>query len=141
MNSDLFTADAVPTGAVITCSGCGTVLPDERAMLTHMCPPSVLISEISTLTLKPGDILAVNVPGRLTRDQADCLRKHLREHIPEGIPVLLLDGGISLLAVKQGTQPAKKGGGYERIELPLHAHGHEHEAAPARAGAPSQGST
>lgn len=57
--------------------------------------------DVAKLVLKPGDVLAVHVDGRLTVDACKHLKNWLAEQLPPGIHTLLLERGMSLQVLEQ----------------------------------------
>jgi hypothetical protein len=57
------------------------------------------ITEVERLTLKPGDRLAIRVDRRLTPETAARI-KEIAEAAYPGVPVLVLDAGMSLEVVE-----------------------------------------
>lgn len=51
---------------------------------------------ISKLELAPGDVLVVHVKAILTREMAMRAREQFREFVPDGVKVLIIDGGTEL---------------------------------------------
>jgi hypothetical protein len=57
------------------------------------------ITEVQRITLKPGDRLAVRSASRLTPDTARRIKEVVEATWP-GVPVLVLDDGMSLEVVE-----------------------------------------
>jgi len=53
------------------------------------------IEDIRRIEFRPGDKLVVRIDGRCTQEQGDRLRDAFEAFAP-GVPVLVLDKGISL---------------------------------------------
>jgi hypothetical protein len=58
------------------------------------------------LELKEGDTLAVMYPNRLAKDQVEHLMAYLRPALPEGVKVMVLDGGMTLAKISENSKPA-----------------------------------
>ena len=56
--------------------------------------------EVSKLSLKPGDILAIRCERILTMEQRAHMRKALEGIAPDGVKVAVLDAGCSLSIVE-----------------------------------------
>jgi hypothetical protein len=58
-----------------------------------------LVSEVSRLSLKPGDKLVVKTPKVLTADICETIKAFLKPHFPDN-EVLVFDGGVDLSVVE-----------------------------------------
>jgi hypothetical protein len=58
-----------------------------------------VITAVQTLTLKPGDIVALMFGGRLSATAAAHIRADLRSVFPESVKVLILEEGMTLARV------------------------------------------
>ena len=56
--------------------------------------------EVSKLSLRPGDILAIRCDRMLTMEQMAHMRKALEGIAPDGVKVAVLDAGCSLSIVE-----------------------------------------
>lgn len=54
---------------------------------------------VTKLSLSPGDVLAVMVPTKLSRDQRDMLVEHLVGRLPAGVQPMIFDGGITIAQI------------------------------------------
>ena len=57
--------------------------------------------EVSKLSLKPGDILAIRCDRLLTTDQMVDMRQALEGIAPDGVKVAVFDAGCTLSIVEQ----------------------------------------
>lgn len=56
--------------------------------------------EVSKLSLKPGDILAVRCDRTLSMEQREWLRRGLEGIAPDGVKVAVFDGGFAPMIVE-----------------------------------------
>jgi hypothetical protein len=68
---------------------------DAYAGLAGYAPAPVQLPEVRILRLEPGDVLVVNVPGRLTDDECQELGRRVKESFPDH-RIAVLDGGATL---------------------------------------------
>ena len=56
------------------------------------------VTDVQRLTLKPGDRIIVRVPVHIDMATADRMKERVRVilKLPDDVPVLIMDGGISL---------------------------------------------
>jgi hypothetical protein len=59
------------------------------------------ITEVSKLTLKPGDVLVVKVDRPLRAEQFRCIKDWLADQLPPDIHTLVLDPMLSLQVVER----------------------------------------
>jgi len=61
------------------------------------------ITEVERLTLKPGDILVIRYPGRVSPQDADRIKKVMRSRLDESIPILILDSGAAVEVIGEAS--------------------------------------
>jgi hypothetical protein len=66
-----------------------------------------VVTEISNLQLKPGDVLAVRVDRPLRAEQFLCIKDWLTSQLPEGIHTLVLEPSMTLQVVEQASEEGK----------------------------------
>lgn len=59
----------------------------------------IRLEDLTILPLKPGDILLLRLPGRVTRPAAAGVREYVMRHVP-GHEVLVIDKDIELAVVR-----------------------------------------
>lgn len=67
------------------------------------------LTSISRLALKPGDVIVISCPGRLTESDMYRMKEVLRAHIPEANKILILDSGLTLDVVTPDPQLDRDG--------------------------------
>jgi hypothetical protein len=102
--------------AVATCKTCRRFLhaydaPHEQCqecrLFEAQVKESVRLVEVSKLTLKPGDVLALSVDARLSAEHCKYIKDWLSRQLPPGIHALVLDRGMSLQVVEQQSEEGK----------------------------------
>lgn len=64
-------------------------------------PPGVKVTEAQVLRLQPGDVLCLRFPQRMTLEQRESIGNYVRRHFPEGVQVMVLDGGAEMEVIRQ----------------------------------------
>jgi hypothetical protein len=65
-----------------------------------------VLPEISRLELGPNDVLVVQYPHMLSKQQRDAIREHVAHWLDSGTKVLVMDGGARLSVIaKPDGQP------------------------------------
>jgi len=60
-----------------------------------------LAYDVRRLRLKPGDILVITCPTKLSYDRIDSIQNGIREVLGADVSVVLLDGGMNLTVVNE----------------------------------------
>lgn len=58
-----------------------------------------IVTGVQTLTLKPGDIVAIMVQGRITPMSRERIMHDLRAILPDSVKVIVLEEGATLARV------------------------------------------
>lgn len=69
---------------------------------------SAVTVEVQKLTLKPGDILALRVDRILSNEQINSIREELKQILPDGVKIVILDATCRLQLLSRPT-PAIRG--------------------------------
>lgn len=67
----------------------------------------VLELAIAKLTLRPGDLLVVKINHTLEAALADKVGTQIKDHLPNGVRVLLIDNSIELSVLTQADIKAR----------------------------------
>lgn len=54
------------------------------------------LQDVRRLRLAPGDVLVVRIPERITREQAERIKRTVQDALPAARPVLVFEGGATL---------------------------------------------
>lgn len=73
-------------------------------------PPAKLPAEpaferAQIITAKAGDTIVVTARSTLSNDQRALLRAMFAAHLPEGVKLMVLEGGTTLTHIRAGTAP------------------------------------
>lgn len=59
---------------------------------------------IQVLQLQPGDVLLLSCPQLLMEEQKIKLESSIRPHLPNGQPIVILDSGIKVAALRSAMR-------------------------------------